>query len=368
MRFEPALLLSGIALSLLGLVTMYSFGTENILFLRQVWWIGAAVFIYFIFAFSDVRFLRRTGVAFFAWLLTLALLLLLLLVGEYVLGARNRFDLGPFSFQPSDPAQIALIILLAKYFSRRHVAIADFRHIAVSGFYAFAIFGLMFFQPDFGTAIVIFFIWLGMVIVSGIKLRHLALVFGTGALAFFLLWQFGFADYQKERIMTFLNPLSDIQGAGYNAYQSTVAAGSGQLMGKGIGLGTQSKLEFLPEYETDFIFAAFAEEWGFLGALFAFFLFGFLIWRILKIAIHGATNFETLFATGYAIMLLSHIGIHVGINIGLLPVTGLTLPFMSYGGSHLITEFAGLGIIASMRRYAKTVPRGEADREFVGGL
>jgi rod shape determining protein RodA len=234
--------------------------------------------------------------------------------------------------------------------------------------YAFVLFGLLFLQPDFGTAIVIAAIWLGMVLVAGIRIRHLALVFGIGALTLGLLWQFGFADYQKERIVTFLNPLSDIQGAGYNAYQSTVAAGSGQLWGKGIGFGTQSKLQFLPEYETDFIFAAFAEEWGFVGAIGVLVLFGIVLWRILALAFVGATNFESLFACGFAIMLLAHCIIHIGMNIGLLPVTGLTLPFMSYGGSHLLTEFIGLGILASMRRYRRTVPRDQADREFVGGM
>ena len=361
-------LLCALAISLLGLVTMHSVGGDNSLFYRQLAWIGLALAAYIICVFSDVRVLRRTGIALLAWGISIGLLALLLIIGEYVLGARNRFDLGPFSLQPSDPAQIALIIVLAKYFARRHVAIADVRHILVSGIYAFTIFGLLFLQPDFGTAMVIFAIWLGMVVVSGIRLSHLALVFGTGLLAFLLLWQFGFADYQKERIMTFLHPLSDIQGAGYNAYQSTVAVGSGELLGKGIGYGTQSKLQFLPEYETDFIFAAFSEEWGFVGAIVALLLFWCVLWQILKIAIFGATNFETLFASGFAIMLFAHITIHIGMNIGLLPVTGLTLPFMSYGGSHLITEFAGLGILASMRRYAKTVPRGEADREFLGGL
>src|SRR5690606_7584447 len=151
------------------------------------------------------------------------------------------------------------------YFSKRHVLIGDFRYILVSGIYALVIFGLLFIQPDFGSAIIIFFVWFGMVPVAGIRLRHLALVFTLGALAFGGLRQFGFQDYQKERILTFLNPLADVEGAGYNAYQSTIAVGSGQIWGKGVGYGTQSKLEFLPEYETDFIFAAFAEEWGLVG-------------------------------------------------------------------------------------------------------
>lgn len=165
--------------------------------------------------------------------------------------------------------------------------------------------------------------------------------------------------------MTFLDPLSDIQGAGYNAYQSTVAVGSGEIFGKGIGYGTQSKLLFLPEYETDFIFAAFAEEWGIVGVSILFTLFAILILRLLYHAINGATNFEKLFTTGVAIYLLSHFFIHVGINIGLLPVTGTTVPFLSYGGSHLVTEFAALGMVLAMRKYIEKKPI-ERDSLFIG--
>jgi rod shape determining protein RodA len=244
-----------------------------------------------------------------------------------------------------------LILVLAKYFAKRHEQIGDFKHIIISGIYALGIFGLVFIQPDFGSAAILFFVWLGMVLVSGIKLRHLVSVFLLGAIVFGLMWQFVFFDYQKERIVTFLNPLQDIQGAGYNAYQSTVAIGSGGLMGKGIGYGTQSKLLFLPEFETDFIFAAFAEEWGLFGVLILFALFAAVIWRLLYHANHGATNFERLFASGVAILFVAHFFIHIGMNIGLLPVTGTTIPFLSYGGSHLITEFVAVGMVLGMSRY-----------------
>jgi rod shape determining protein RodA len=242
-------------------------------------------------------------------------------------------------------------VLLAKYFAKRHELIGDFKHVMVSGVYTLAIFILLFLQPDFGSAMIIFFIWFGMVLVAGIKFRHVAVVFLVGTLALGVLWQFAFQDYQKTRIMTFLDPLSDIRGAGYNAYQSTVAVGSGELFGKGIGYGTQSKLLFLPEYETDFIFAAFAEEWGITGVIILFILFAVLIWRLLLHAANGASNFEKLFATGVSIYLLTHFFIHVGINIGLLPVTGTTIPFLSYGGSHLVTEFVAVGMVLAMRRY-----------------
>jgi rod shape determining protein RodA len=225
--------------------------------------------------------------------------------------------------------------------------------VFVSGVYAFILFLLIFLQPDFGSAIIIVGIWFGMVLVSGISRRHIALLLSIAVVAFSLLWFFGFNDIQKARLETFLDPYADITGAGYNAYQSAVAVGSGQLLGKGIGYGTQSRLQFLPEYESDFIFAAFSEEWGYVGAMFLFFFFAFIIRRIILNARDGATNFETLFAVGYASMLITHFVVHVGTNIGLLPVTGLTMPFMSYGGSHLLTEFLGLGILVSMRQYRR---------------
>ena len=162
-----------------------------------------------------------------------------------------------------------------------------------------------------------------------------------GVLSFIVLWSFVFADYQKQRILTFVNPLTDIQGAGYNARQSVIAVGSGGVFGKGVGFGTQSRLKFLPEYETDFIFAAFTEEWGFFGAAIILLLFGFVIWRIVLIAMRGASNFETLFSAGFAIFLVSHVVINIGMNIGILPVTGIPLPFVSYGGSPLFTRIPG---------------------------
>jgi rod shape determining protein RodA len=350
--FDVMLFFSVIGLTFMGLVTMYSHVGDNEYFDRQLLWITVATIAMFLAIIPDYRFLRMGNTAFYFYVVIVMMLILVLVVGEITLGAQSRFDLGAFSFQPSDPAKLALIVVLAKYFAKRHELIGDFRHIIVSGVYALGVFGLVFIQPDFGSAAILFFVWLGMVLVSGIKVRHLLTVFAFGAVTLGLMWQFVFFDYQKDRILTFLDPLSDIQGAGYNAYQSTVAIGSGQLFGKGIGYGTQSKLLFLPEYETDFIFAAYAEEWGLFGVLILFGLFGVVIWRLLKHAINGATNFERLFASGVAILFLAHFFVHIGMNIGLLPVTGTTVPFLSYGGSHLLTEFIAVGMVMGMRRYA----------------
>ncbi len=342
-----ALILTG-----MGLVTMYSFEGDNFFFERQLIWIGTAISLMFLAMLPDYRFLRVGNATFLIYLFFVFLLILVLFIGEITLGAQSRFNFGFFSLQPSDPAKLVLIAVLAKYFSKRHELIGDFRHIIISGFYAFIFFGLVFIQPDFGTAVILFFVWFGMILVAGIKLRHLVTVFLLGTLTFGGMWQFVFMDYQKERIATFLDPLADIQGAGYNAYQSTVAVGSGQFIGKGIGYGTQSKLQFLPEYETDFIFAAYAEEWGLVGVLLLFILFGVVIGRLLWHAIRAATNFERLFATGVAILFVSHFFVHIGMNIGVLPVTGTTVPFLSYGGTHLMTEFIGIAIVMAMSRYA----------------
>jgi rod shape determining protein RodA len=287
-------------------------------------------------------------------------------LGKTVKGASSWFKTSFFAIQPSDPLKLIIIFILAKYFSRRHIEIAHIRHIIMSGIYVLIPALLVLFQPDFGSALVLFLLWLGMIIVSGINKKQLIAVFLVGAIIFSASWFLIFKPYQKQRIQTFLHPLTDIKGAGYNAFQSMIAVGSGKTLGKGIGFGTQSRLEFLPEHQTDFIFAAFSEEWGFGGVLFIFLFLGIVIWRILKISFLGQSNFESLFGIGMAIFLMAHFTIHVGMNIGLLPVTGLGLPFMSYGGSNLVTIFAGLGILMGMRRYSRGAHREDVAAEFLG--
>lgn len=357
---------AALLLAVLGALTMNSFQAADPFFVRQVIWILAGVVVFFIAAKVDWRFLRRGSVAAAVFGIVIVPLLVLVAVGTVTKGARSWFDLGAFALQPVEFVKLALIIALAKYFSRRHIEIANFRHILVSGAYAGIVFVLVALQPDFGSAIIIFLIWLGLVLLSGISRIHLFTVIAVGAVAFSGLWFFGFQDYQKARILTFLHPLADIHGAGYNAYQSTVAVGSGELLGKGIGYGTQSKLRFLPEYQTDFIFAAFAEEWGFVGVVLLFILYGVLFWRIIAAAARGASNFETLFALGVLCYFGAHFLLHVGINVGLLPVTGTTIPFMSYGGSHLLAEFLALGILSGMGNYA-LAGRRDAGAEWSGG-
>lgn len=357
---------SVVLLALAGLSTMNSFVGNSIFFGRQAVWICISVVVFFGASGIDWGFLKNTRVIMIMFGLSVGLLLLLFVLGSVSKGAQSWFNFGALSFQPTDPIKLVIILILAKYFSRRHIEIANIRHILVSGFYVFTIFMLVLVQPDFGSAIIIFFLWLGMVLVSGISKKHLLAVFLIGVVVFGGLWLFVFKPYQKARIVTFIHPLTDIRGTGYNAYQSTIAVGSGQIWGKGIGYGTQSKLQFLPEYQTDFIFAAFAEEWGFVGVLLLLMLYGIVFWRILRISFTGSSNFEILFGLGLVILFMVHSVIHIGMNIGLLPVTGNTLPFMSYGGSHLLTEFAGLGMLVGMKRSSRAVHPDVAQNEIIG--
>lgn len=314
----------------------------------------------------DMRFIRRTSVIITGYAFLIFVLGLLLVATHAVMGAKSWFSFGAFSLQPADLGKILFIALIAKYFSRRHMEIGDFKHIIVSGIYAAVPILLILLEPDLGTAVIFIMIWFGTILVSGISKKHLLIVALAGLTLMTFLWFFGLHDYQRARIVTFVNPAADIHGKGYNAYQATVAAGSGELFGKGIGYGTQSKLKFLPEYETDFIFAAFAEEWGFVGVLLVLLLYGLLLSRLLAIARRSATNFDSFFTIGVLIMLTSHIFIHVGINIGLLPVTGTTIPFMSYGGSHLLMEFASLGVVTSLAREGRSAPRQTLTQEYFG--
>ncbi|MBX4192593.1 rod shape-determining protein RodA [Candidatus Parcubacteria bacterium] len=358
---------AALALTILGLLTMNSFTGGDPFFIRQSIWIIVGVITFFISSNIDWRFLRRSGVAASIYAFFIVPLIFLLILGEAVQGARSWLTVGTLGIEPVEFAKLALIIVLAKYFSRRHIEIKNFKHIIVSGAYAAVVCLLVLFQPDFGSAIIIALVWFSLVLVSGLSRTHLIALFLTGVITLGGLWLFVFQDYQKQRIMTFVNPALDIHGAGYNAYQSTVAFGSGELFGKGIGYGTQSKLRFLPEYQTDFIFAAFAEEWGFVGVIIVFSLFGVVFWRIATIAARGASNFETLFALGVLFYFAAHFTLHAGINMGVLPVTGTTIPFMSYGGTHVLAEFLALGMLCGMNRYSRAAHAEVFRKEFEGG-
>lgn len=361
------LLLPALALSLLGILTMSTFGTGASLASRQLLWLAIATVLYISLSLFDMRFIRRTPAVMAVYIFSVLLLALLLLVAHPVMGARAWFSLGPISFQPADLAKLALVALLAKYLSRRHVEIRNFKHIIVSGAYTLVLLLLILAEPDMGNAIIFGSLWLGMMLVSGISKKHLIVLGLLGLTAASMLWFGGLKPYQRARIVSFVNPAADIHGAGYNAYQAKIAVGSGEMFGKSIGYGTQSKLRFLPEYQTDFIFAAFAEEWGFAGVVLLLTLYGLLFARLIQIARAAATNFDAFFTLGILILLAAHLAIHTGISLGLLPVTGTTIPFMSSGGSHLVLEFAALGIITSLARHGRGAVRDTQENEYLGG-
>ena len=351
---------------LAGVVTMSSFSETSSYFFRQSMWIGISFAVLFFLAGIDAQVFKKTNTLVWMFLGGIAVLLAVFVLGHTAKGATSWLSFGGFSLQPADPMKLVLILVLAKYLSRRHIEIANIKHIFITGAYFFIPFMLVFLQPDLGSALFFGAIWLGLMLVSGISKKHLAILFSVGLIAFSGMWLFVLKPYQKARIVNFVNPLNDIRKSGYNVYQSVIAVGSGQIVGKGVGYGTQSRLNFLPEYKTDFIFAAFAEEWGFVGAVLVIVCFGVVIWRILLIGKYGASNFEILYTMGVAIFFMSHIVINIGMNIGIMPVTGIALPFMSYGGSHLMTEFACLGILMSMRGYSRSMHRDETKNEFLG--
>ena len=365
-RIDWMLLLFTLPITIAGLVTMQSYGEGSMFFNKQLIWLSVSLGVFFFMSLLDINILKKTKVLVWLFLIFNFLLVLLLLIGHTLNGARSWFSFGPFSFEPSDFMKIVLILVLAKYFSRRHIAIGEAKHLFISGAYFLIPFLLILLEPDFGVSMTLGFIWFGMTLISGIKKRHLIVLLMTGVVCFSMLWIFVFAPYQKARITNFIHPLTNIHGSGYNVHQAMIAVGSGQMFGKGVGYGTQSRLRYLPEYQTDFIFAAFAEEWGFVGALLLLTLYGLLLARILTIALSGESNFESLFAGGLMILFITHILVNVGMNMGLLPVAGIPLPFMSYGGSHRIVEFGSLGILSSMRRGKRPFHPEDLTREFEG--
>lgn len=336
---------------LAGLITNYpieAFSFDTLFFKQSVFVLIAIIILIFGHNVNS-SLLRGPLVSLILYSLSVVLLVALLLFAPEINGAQSWFVFGPIAFQPVDFIKIALVIVLARYLATRHIHIRHIRLVLISIAITGILFLLVFKQPDLGSSFTLFAIWAGIIFVSEVSKKHIA---GLLILAFVVVsvgWQF-VPTYQRDRVLSFVDPLSNLQTTGYNAYQSKVTIGSGKLLGKGIGEGTQSKLGFLPLYESDFVFAAFAEEWGFVGVLILMFLYMVILMRLLYHAIHGRTNFEILFITGITSLLFTHILIHTGVNSGIFPVTGITLPFMSYGGSHLIAEAIAIAIVISMSR------------------
>lgn len=335
----------------IGLVAVWSFSPpDSNHFVRQVLWVIFGLAAFLGFSLIDYRIFRNHGL-FLVILYVLGSLMLasLLVFGPITRGVRGWFELAGAGIQPVEVMKLILVLVLAKYFSRRHVEISRVRHIFISGIYVGIASLLVLLQPDLGSTIILGAIWLAVLFFSGIKRRHIAIFLVLVLILSAVAWTWLLLPYQKTRITGFLDPYRDPRGAGYNTIQAMIAAGSGKIWGKGIGYGTQSHLNFLPEAKTDFIFAAFTEETGLIGALILLGLFGVFFWRVLKIGIQASDNFSKLFVLGFSASLFSAFFIHIAINMGLLPVTGIGLPLISYGGSSMLVTLTGLGILQSIR-------------------
>ncbi len=350
-RFDWVLVVAVFLLLVLSLVALYSVSLSktNPDFLnlkKQMIFILVGLVGFFALCAIDYKWLKFYSIPIYG--LAAALLLAVLIFGRVIRGTQGWFGFGWFNFQPVEFAKLAMIIFLAKYFSRGAHEIFRFRHIMVSGIFSAILIGLVLLQPDFGSALVLFFLWLLMLFLIGIKRSHLVVLLLLVATFLAGSWLFIFQDYQKERILGFFDPSRDPLGRGYNITQAQIAVGSGQILGRGIGFGPQSQLRFVPENQTDFIFAVLAEELGFLGAALILALWGIIFWRILRIARRARDDFSLFFAAGSAIVFLIQIFINIGMTVGVAPVTGISLPFVSYGGSALVVNLAMVGILESI--------------------
>ncbi len=300
--------------------------------------------------FADWRILKDYKLAaFYIFIISICLLISVLFFPP-VRGVKGWLSVGSFNFQPAEFVKLALLVVFAKYFSRRHIEIWRLRHIFISVLYFLIPAILLLLEPDLGSIIILGFIWFFMIIISGIKPKHFLSIVLIIIITAAICWVYVLAPYQKSRISTFLFPNIDPLGAGYQIAQSKIAVGSGGLFGRGLGKGIQTQYGFLPERHTDFIFASFAEEWGLSGIFALLFLECLFFAGIYKVGKGLKNNFSVFFIFGYAIMILSQIFINIGGNLGFLPITGISLPFVSYGGSNLLVNFLGLGIILNMSR------------------
>ncbi len=323
------------------------------LFYLQALWIGLGLLIFYSSVRADWKGLLASR--WFGWSvygISVLLLLVGFLTAPVIRNTRSWLVLGPVNLQPVELAKVGLILVLAGFFSRRHLAVARWRNIFLS-FLLFALpAGLTLLQPDLGSASVLFGIWFGFLLVSGLPLRRIA-----AAAAVFLIiggagWHYALKDYQRERILGVFYPETNALTYNYSVIQAKIAIGSAGFWGKGWAQGTQTQLGFLTEPSNDFILAALIEEWGLLAGFLAIFAFVLLIFRILKIGLLGGQNFGKFLALGASIVFGLHFLLNAGSTVGLTPVVGVPFPFLSYGGSNLLTAFLLLAMINTVAERA----------------
>ena len=351
------LLLMVLGISLIGLLNLYSTefnqanANQDLVYVKQVKWIALGLVFMTVAFCIDYRFINRY--AYLIYGISILLLVVVSFYGYTTRGSQRWIMLAGFSFQPSELMKLTFILALSKYFDDHRSAVSYQLKDLFSPFLIMLVpFLLIMKQPDLGTALVLFFIFISLVLFIGVHWKSMA----WSALAAMLLIPSGWfflKDYQKGRVMTFIDPDRDPLGAGYHVIQSIIAIGSGGITGKGFLKGTQTQLRFLPERHTDFVFSVFAEEWGFLGGVVLLVFFMSLILLGLKIALHARDYMGSLIAVGVTALIFWEAFINIGMVLGILPVVGIPLPFMSYGGSSMLVLMTSVGLLmnVSMRRF-----------------
>lgn len=350
--YDMILLFTTIVLSCIGLAAIYSVdlsrGGGLSFFPRQILAFVIGLIVLFIFSRLHITFYEAH--AKLIYILALVLLIAVLFFGSTIRGTTGWFRLFGFSFQPAEFAKIALVVFLSWRIDRQARRFQTWQFLVVMTVLTGILAGLIMLQPDLGSALILIGVWFGMVLLAGIPKRYIFGLVAIGVVTVVFSWMFLFKDYQKDRILTFLDPERDPLGSGYNVTQSIIAIGAGGIMGRGLGFGSQSQLHFLPEAQTDFIFSVIGEEMGFIGTFLLLALYALLIFRLALIAYRTRGEFTSYISLGIALIFLLQVCINVGAAIGLLPVTGVTLPLVSYGGSSLISNFLLIGIAESVAR------------------
>ncbi len=343
----------------LGVLSIYSSTYQKegelwqSIFQRQILWIILGLALFSIV--SNISYRRFWDWTYVLYCVAFLFLLSVFFLGTTRLGAQRWLRIGWFNFQPTEFAKIVMVIFLARYFSRKAVDDIDllsgkfgiFRGIILPFFFTAMPIALIIEQPDLGSGIILLILFISMLYLTHVRLRYIFIFLLLIVLPLPFMWRM-LHDYQRDRLLVFLNPNIDPLGAGYTVIQSKIAIGSGWLMGKGWLSGTQSQLHFLPESHTDFIFATFSEEWGFLGSAALLFLYFLLIRQGFLIAQRTGDSFGRLLALGITLMLSIQVSVNVAMNLGLAPVVGIPLPLMSYGGSSIFVTFIALGILVNI--------------------
>jgi len=356
-HFDWTLLLLSLAFVAIGIATIYSAnydltaGHAGPLPVRQVTWLGLGLIAMFTALSFDYHYIDRLAYPFYA--VMLALLVLVLIVGHSGGGSQRWIHLGFFRLQPSEPAKLAIVLVMAKYFQGDEPAQGYYlRDLWVPFALVAPLIFLTLIQPDLGTAIILGVVFISMMLMGGLRLRSFAYLVGAGLAFMPIGWHF-LRPYQRNRILTFLDPNRDPLGAGYHVIQSQIAIGSGGIFGKGYLHGTQNRLDFLPAQHTDFIFAVFSEEWGLIGCAVLLLLYFGMMTYCLGVVQRAKDRFGALLVFGMIAIVFWHVVINVAMVAGVMPVVGVPLPMVSYGGSALASMMFAVGVImnVSMRRY-----------------